>query len=173
MWGCVQEEAANPVIEDPENCFVDAPEVAESCLGPALEEYYCTGFSRGPVDNPQEVGAPQPGWVLQDLQPQSCGFEQFYGLDAFHGTPTMVVLLWAGCGFCQTQAEKLQQMHFELQAANVEVDFVIVDLAAPNPPIDALTDRCNFPIFQDQETVNAWGLMGGKKDDFYFYDSNN
>ena len=110
--------------------------------------------------------------MLQDLQPQSCGYEQYYGLDAFHGSPTMVVLLWAGCGFCQTQTEMLQQMHFELQAANIEVDFVIVDLAATNPPIQELTDRCNFPIFQDESIVNAWGLMGGKKDDFYFYDSN-
>ena len=83
----------------------------------------------------------------------------------------MVVLLWAGCGFCQAQTEKLQQMHYELQAEGVVVHFVIINQASENPPIQFLTDRCNFPILQDEADVNAWGLPNGRKDDFYFYDS--
>jgi hypothetical protein len=29
---------------------------------------------------------------------------------------------------------------------------------------------CSFPLFQDTEEVNAWGLQGGGKDDIYVYD---
>ena len=68
----------------------------------------------------------------------------------------MVVLLWAGCGFCQAQTEKLQQMHYELSAINVDVDFIIVDRSAENPPIEQLTNRCDFPIFQDEAAIDAW-----------------
>ena len=37
--------------------------------------------------------------------------------------------------------------------------------------IENLTDICDFPIFQDTDTVDAWGLHDGVKDDFYFYDA--
>ena len=35
-----------------------------------------------------------------------------------------------------------------------------------------MTARCNFPILQDESDINVWDLQGGRKDDFYFYDSN-
>ena len=172
LLACAEDETGAPVIENPETCFVDAPASSSNCLEPELESYYCTAFAGNSVEQPQTIGTQQPFWVLQDLQPQSCGYAQHYGLNAFHGTPTVVVLLWSGCGFCQAQTEKLQLMHFELQASNIDVNFVLVDQARPNPPTQELTDRCNFPIFQDESWVNAWALMGGQKDDFYFYDSN-
>jgi hypothetical protein len=156
---------------DPPTCRVEGPEPTEFCTGAALDEYYCDAFGGEPLEDPTAIGSTQPFWVLQDLQPQSCGFEQFYGLQGFHGTPTMVVLLWAGCGFCQAQTVKLQQMHYELQAMGVIVNFVIVDQSSEDPPIEYLTERCNFPILQDESGVNAWSLQGGRKDDFYFYDS--
>ena len=61
-------------------------------------------------------------------------------------------------------------MQYELQAMDVDVNFVIVNRTAPDPQIEALTNRCNFPVFQDVQAVNAWGMMDGQKDDFYFYD---
>ncbi len=157
---------------EPPTCRVEGPEPSSFCTGASQDEYYCDAFGGEPVVDPTAIGSTQPFWVLQDLQPQSCGFEQYYGLEGFHGTPTMMVLLWAGCGFCQAQTVKLQQMHYELQAMGVVVHFVIIDQSSENPPIEYLTDRCNFPILQDESGVNAWSLQGGRKDDFYFYDSN-
>lgn len=172
VYGCAQEDTDTPVIETPEMCFVEAPEPATSCVGPILEQYYCTSFRGEAVENPQEIESQSPLWVLQDRQPQSCSNGQHYGLVGLSGRPTMIVLLWAGCGFCQIQTEKLQQMHFELQAAGADVDFAIVNRQADNPLVELLSDRCSFPIFQDVSAVDVWGLLGGQKDDFYFYDSN-
>ena len=155
-----------------DTCMITAPEQREECTGVVKSEPYECGASIGQVvDAPQTLGAPLPSWTLQDLQPQSCGFERFYGLEAFRGTPVVAVLLWAGCGFCQKQAEKLQEMQFELKAMGLAVHFVIIDQANPNPPIELLTERCDFPIFQDLEQVDVWGLLDGKKDDFFFIDS--
>jgi hypothetical protein len=154
------------------SCRVTSESSQEACTGPQVSEYYCDAFGGEQLESPTTIGLQQPFWTLQDLQPQSCGFEQYYGLEAFRGTPTMVVLLWAGCGFCQAQTEKLQQMHYELDALNIDVHFVIVDRSSDDPPIENLTNRCDFPIFQDEAAINAWGLQGGVKDDFYFYDSN-
>ena len=151
LVGC----ASDPPSEDPESCLVDAPNVAEACTGVAAETYYCSAFAGEGVSDPKDIGAMQPRWVLQDRQSLSCGAEQFYGLEAFRGKPLVVVLLWAGCGFCQAQTEKIQQMQYELEASGVEVNFVIVNRAAPNPLIEELTNRCNFPVFQDIDDVDV------------------
>jgi hypothetical protein len=136
---------------------------------------HCISAIGDVIEDPHAIGSSHPNWKLEDVQPQSCGYEQVYGLDQFHGTPTMVVLLRAGCGFCQAQAEKLQEMKFELAEDDKEVHFVILD-EMPFPPgstlpIHKLTERCDFPIFQDTAEVDAWGLHDGRKDDFFFYDS--
>ncbi len=152
-------------------CSPEVPEPPMDCVGATPAMNACASSKGEPVEGPKDLESSHPNWVLQDLQPQSCGFEQHYSLDTFHGTPTMVVLLWAGCGFCRGQAEKLQEMHDELTADDVSIHFVILDRAATNPPIELLTEVCGFPIFQDTEAVDAWGLHEGVKDDFYFYNA--
>ncbi|MEE2786378.1 MAG: redoxin family protein [Myxococcota bacterium] len=121
---------------------------------------------------PTTPGASKPMWTLRDVQPQSCGHDQVYGLDAFDGQPLMVVLLKGTCGFCHSQAVKLQQMHYELRAEGVDIQFVIVneDLEG-NSYAEQFVERTYFPIFQDAESVDAWGQMKGGKDDFYLYRS--
>lgn len=156
---------------EPSSCRVPAPSLSGFCTGARLDEYHCESYGGARLLDATAVGSPTPTYYVQDLQPQSCAFEQYHGLDAFRGTPTMVVLLWAGCGFCQKQTEKLQQMHYELMAEGITVHFVIVNKQADNPLTEFLSERCNFPILQDEESVNAWGLHNGRKDDFYFYDS--
>ena len=32
-------------------------------------------------------------------------------------------------------------------------------------------EKCSYPLFQDLEEVDLWGLMDGGKDDFYIYDT--
>lgn len=39
------------------------------------------------------VGELHPAFALKDVQPQSCGYQATYGLDAFKGTVTLAVLL--------------------------------------------------------------------------------
>lgn len=34
-----------------------------------------------------------------------------------------------------------------------------------------LFDRFSGPLLQDTAEIGAWSLMGGQKDDFFFYDS--
>lgn len=41
------------------------------------------------------LGEPSPDWQLEDVQPQSCGFGERYGLGAFRGKRTVMVLLAA------------------------------------------------------------------------------
>ncbi|MGB0648417.1 MAG: hypothetical protein ACPGQS_14630 [Bradymonadia bacterium] len=174
LVGCGETEGSSSSMDGDKpdlSCRVEAPTHSAMCTGAQLSEYYCDAFAGSTIDEPTTIGAEQPFWVLRDAQPQSCGYEQFYGLEGLRGKPTMVVLLWSGCGFCQAQTEKLQEMHFELQSMNVDVNFVIVDRASTNAPVENLTDRCSFPIFQDEAEIDAWGLLGGGKDDFYFYDS--
>jgi hypothetical protein len=176
LLGCGVEEVGqiepDPIMsESGSECSSEVPAPADGCVGVTPAANACADSIGEPVESPKMLGSSHPNWTLQDLQPQSCGYLQHYGLSTFHGTPSMVVLLWAGCGFCRGQAEKLQQMHDELTADDVAINFIIVDLAADNPPIELLTEVCGFPIFQDTEAVGAWGLHEGVKDDFFFYDA--
>ncbi|HIN85307.1 MAG TPA: hypothetical protein EYN06_02420 [Myxococcales bacterium] len=62
-------------------------------------------------------------------------------------------------------------MRLEMQALGKEVDFVSVNAVSALEQQEKLINRCSFPLLQDQEDVDVWGLMDGKKDDFYVYDS--
>ena len=96
--------------------LVPSPMGAEfsACIGTRLTQYACDASAGDGVSNPTEIGSVWPLWRLRDEQTQSCGFGEHYGLDAFLGTPTFVVLLADWCGFCRSQSEKLQQMKTEL-----------------------------------------------------------
>ena len=110
-----------------------------------------------PSDEPTMPGSIKPNWTLRDVQPQSCGYDQHYGLDAFDGQPLLVVLLRGTCGFCHGQAVKLQQMHYELRAEGIDIHFVIVnEYLGENSYAEQFVERTYFPIFQDVENVDAW-----------------
>jgi hypothetical protein len=116
------------------------------------------------------VGAPTPVWSLADFQPQSCGFEQTYGLNTFQGRVTLFATFNAGCGFCQAQAEGLEQMRLELEFAGHPVWFVALNSASNLPHAERLIERCSFPLMQDTEELNVWDLQNGGVSDFYIYD---
>lgn len=151
----------------------------ELCIGvkPAPEAWQATPFVEGTP--PSEIcssgltckDAPWPLWRLKDVQPQSCGYQATYGLDGFKGRPTIVVLLAGWCGFCQAQAVALQKMQLELEASGKLVHMAIVNAESAKSNQQELIDRCSFPIFQDIPEINAWGLQGGGKDDFFLYTS--
>ena len=137
-------------------------------------------------------GAEQPEWSLLDFQPLSERFGDYYGLEQFEGTVTLVSLHAAWCAYCRTQALYMDQMWKELLEQGHDVQFVTVnkDNAADENYRDWMLYqhdqegnriydeqgnsifRCTFPIFQDTTEDAAWALHGGNKDDFYIYDAN-
>lgn len=122
------------------------------------------------IEAPHALGASCPTWILQDVQPRSCGHMSHYGLDAFEG-PTLVVLLSAGCGYCLGQAAKLDELWWSFRAEDRDVNIVIVNQTGQEARLPSLLERTGLPIFQDVAAVNAWQNMDGAKDDFYFYDA--
>lgn len=145
-----------------------------------LPEGECTGVTPtnpreasspgGTVRNPLSLGASQPRWVLEDVQPRSCGFGSHYGLSEFDG-PVLVVLLSAGCAYCHGQAAKLDELWWEFRADGRDVNIVIVNKTGELERRDALLERTGLPMFQDVAPVDAWGAVDGRKDDFFFYDA--
>ena len=65
----------------------------------------------------------------------------------------------------------LEQMHGELAAEGVEAAFVSINAFSGLNHQENLIAKCTFPLFQDTEEVDAWGLHDGKKDDIYIYDA--
>lgn len=112
-----------------------------------------------------------PAWSLEDFQPRSCGVGETYGLSTFEGQVTVVALLAGWCGFCQAQAQKMEQLRIELGAEGVDVMMVAVNGTTASSAEDQqkLIDQCSFPLFQDTEEVDAWAMHGGSKDDIYIY----
>ncbi len=146
-------------------------EIEEECVGDLVEDTMDVPSAGEMLETPKEVGSTAPTWFLSDEQPLSCNHRKVYGLDQYRGTPTMVVLLWSGCGFCQNQTEWLHKMKGELDAENIAVNFAIVNRADGASSVLNLSNRCTFPVFQDTDGVDAWGLHQGSKDDFFFYDA--
>ena len=63
-------------------------------------------------------------------------------------------------------------MRRELEEEGVEARFAAINSTlVSNPDTQAgLANLCEFPLFQDVDEVNAWGMHGGRKDDIYIYD---
>jgi hypothetical protein len=64
----------------------------------------------------------------------------------------------------------MEQMRFELVAAGHQVQFVSVNADSALDTQEKLLENCSFPLFQDTEEADVWGLHNGSKDDFYVYD---
>ena len=120
-------------------------------------------------ESPKELGSLWPEWKLTDFQPKSPGFNETYGLEHFRGRVTFVALLATWCGFCKTQIEKMEEMRKEFAANRIKVNFVVVNIASGESEQNEFTSRCSFPLFQDTDLVDAFGLHQGGKDDYYIY----
>jgi len=128
--------------------------------------------STAPTPNPAQVaGSARPTWQLVDFQPVSPRTGQTYGLEAFDGTVTVVALHSSWCGYCRSQAEKMEQLYYELDAAGTRVQMVSINSLDESAVANQanLTGVCTFPIFQDTAEAQVWASIGGTKDDFYIY----
>ena len=66
----------------------------------------------------------------------------------------------------------MEQMRLELMADGHDVQFVAINAASALADQDKLYERCSFPLIQDLDEINAWGVHhGGVKDDIYIYGS--
>ena len=119
--------------------------------------------------SPKEPGSPWPEWELTDFQPKSLRFNETYGLNHFRGRVTLVALLATWCPYCQVQLEKMEELKKEFEANRVKVNFVAVNIASGASQQDEFTSRSSFPLFQDTDLEDAFGLHQGNKDDYYIY----
>lgn len=155
-------------------CAEDAP---VSPLGPTAAEGPCTGVTVEGLAAPDPAtagcatcgGELPPAWTLEDVQPQSCGHQATYGLNAFQGQVTLLAFFNAGCAFCQAQTVALERMRHELAGAGTPVHVVAVNAARFANQIPELTTRGSFPIFQDTDALDVWGAYGSGVSDFYLY----
>lgn len=121
-----------------------------------------------------------PSWTLEDIQPQSARFGERYGLDdlasANEGQHVFVALLVGWCPYCRAQAVVLEEIRQKAEFSGVT--FVVLHGESANNADDqkgmlyledGTTPRHGMITFQDVTGVNAWGLHGGKKDDFFIY----
>lgn len=165
------EQAVPNTAAEPTEAAEHVAQAADECTGATPTRTTPEPSAGEPVECATCLGETAPSWTLTDFQEQSCGFGQTYGLDAFRGKPLMVVLLSAGCGYCLGQAEKLEELWWELRADGHEFTFAVINMAAQAERQSALLERASFPMFQGTPDVDGWALMGGGKDDFYFYDA--
>jgi hypothetical protein len=149
---------------------------------PTPSEGTCTG-----VPEPLTAGAPEPStagcatcvgelppaWSLRDVQPQSCGTDETYSINAFRGRPTLLATLSAGCPYCQGQATKLEELRLALDLAGTPVHILTINKASQVDALESLVERCSFPIFQDVEDADGdsvWTEYGAGIGNFYLYD---
>lgn len=93
LVGCLGDDEA----ETPFVCVgVDPGEAARSATpGPVQMSGGEGEGEQAPAAAPLEVGEAAPAWTLADFQPQSCGYEATYGIEAFKGRTTVVAMLAA------------------------------------------------------------------------------
>jgi hypothetical protein len=167
--GCTEGDGwrvgAHPTMSSPEVCVGERlPDSAwdASASGPPLTDL---DGGAGP-----ELGEFPPAWALRDFQPQSCGYEAVYGLEAFRGRVTVLAILSGGWGYCRLQAGAMERLRIELEAAGQPTDFVAINLLLAWDHQQALVDVCAFPLFQETPSVLASLLHHANKDDFLIFD---
>ena len=88
--------AAEDTFDTPSYWPVD-PEVNTRCAGivptDGQEESGVNERSDDATASDDDMHTMAPGWTLPDVQPESCGFQEAYGLSTFRGRILVVALL--------------------------------------------------------------------------------
>jgi hypothetical protein len=114
-------------------------------------------------------GASELSWQLPDVQPVSPRYGQTYGLEAFRGRVTVLLMIDTLCGNCGPTAVKMDQMSRELRAEGH--DIVVVGLLKPSVPGDvaAIVKDLSYPVFHDNAATDAWTQQGAGESDMFVY----
>ncbi len=62
-------------------------------------------------------------------------------------------------------------MRIEFEVAGIDVQFVSINKLDAVAQQGKLTAKCSFPLIQDLDTIDAYALLGGGKDDFFIYNA--
>jgi hypothetical protein len=127
------------------------------------------GCSSDPA--PNEAGAAEPGFQLQDFQPESARFGDSYGLEEFRGSVLLLPLYAGWCDTCIGCADILNDVYKEWQADGLNVRVAAINPINAAPHQKYLVEVCDFPLLQDTEQAHAWDALLGTKDDTYVYDA--
>jgi hypothetical protein len=120
---------------------------------------------------PNEPGAGQPGFKLEDFQPQSSRFGETYGLDEFRGSVLLLPLYAGWCDTCIGCANILNDVYKAWQADGLNVRVAAINPINALPHQKYLVEVCDFPLLQDTEEARAWDALLGSRDDSYVYDA--
>jgi thiol-disulfide isomerase/thioredoxin len=120
---------------------------------------------------PNEPGASEPGFRLEDFQPASSRFGETYGLDEFRGSVLLLALYAGWCDTCIGSASILNDVYKEWQAEGLNVRVAAINQTNAQPHQKYLVEVCDFPLLQDTEQAGAWDALLGTKDDTYIYDA--
>lgn len=63
----------------------------------------------------------------------------------------------------------MEVLNQELEAAGYSIHVVAINYAASAGYQDNLAQACTFDVLQDEESVDAFGLLGGLVDDFFIF----
>lgn len=158
-----EDVSATPADSDSGGVFV--------CVGPSAADLAAALSLPASVECPTCEGSPPPSAAMEDVNPASCAAGQTYTVGAFEGRPTVVALLAAWCAFCQSQALRMEEIRAEFEEQGIDVNFVIINADNATAQVGELISRTRVPILQDLESIGAWDLFAGAKDDIYVYDA--
>jgi hypothetical protein len=65
----------------------------------------------------------------------------------------------------------MQKLATEIENEGLEFTTVLINNDSADYAISFLISLCDFPIFQDISSVDAWGQHAGGKDDIIIYNS--
>ncbi len=120
---------------------------------------------------PNEPGASQPGFQLEDFQPDSPRFGESYGLEEFRGSVLVLPLFAGWCNTCVACASILNDVYKVWLEEGLNVRVAAINPISGKPHQKNLVQVCQFPLLQDTEAARAWDALLGSKDDTYFYDA--
>jgi thiol-disulfide isomerase/thioredoxin len=120
---------------------------------------------------PNEAGAGEPGFQLQDFQPKSPRFGETYGLEEFRGSVLFMPLYAGWCDTCIGCADILNDVYKAWQADGLNVRVAAINPINALPHQKYLVEVCDFPLLQDTEQAHAWDALLGAKDDTFIYDA--
>jgi thiol-disulfide isomerase/thioredoxin len=125
----------------------------------------------GSDPTPNEPGAAEPGFKLEDFQPKSARFGETYGLDEFRGSVLFMPLYAGWCDTCIGCADILNDVYKEWQADGLNVRVAAINPINALPHQKYLVEVCDFPLLQDTEQAHAWDALPGAKDDTSVYNA--
>jgi hypothetical protein len=63
----------------------------------------------------------------------------------------------------------MEELKKEFEANRIKVNFVVINTASGASLKGEFTSRSSFPLFQDTDLEDAFGMHQGDKDDYYIY----